>query len=68
MLRSLGDPQLVPEFVHVGGTNGKGSTAALAEAALRQGGRITGLYTSPHLSDFAERIVIRGMPASTELL
>jgi len=68
MLRSLGDPHLVPEFIHIGGTNGKGSTAVLAEAALRQSGRITGLYTSPHLCEFAERIMIRGVPADSNLL
>lgn len=68
MLRSLGDPHLVPEFIHIGGTNGKGSTAVLAEAALRQSGRIMGLYTSPHLSQFAERILIRGVPADPNLL
>jgi len=68
MLRLLGDPHLVPEFIHIGGTNGKGSTAVLAEAALRQSGRITGLYTSPHLCDFAERILIRGVPADPDFL
>lgn len=68
MLRLLGDPHLVPEFIHIGGTNGKGSAATFAEAALRQSGRITGLYTSPHLCEFAERILIRGVPADQDLL
>ncbi len=68
MLRSLGDPHRVPDFVHIGGTNGKGSTAALVDSVLRQAGRSTGLYTSPHLSDFAERIRIDGEPAHRDLM
>jgi dihydrofolate synthase/folylpolyglutamate synthase len=68
MLRSLGDPHLAAEYVHVGGTNGKGSTAALIESVLLRSGRPTGLYTSPHLSDFAERIRIDGEPAGDQLL
>jgi len=67
MLASLGDPQGAFEVFHVGGTNGKGSVAAIAEAVIgRQG--LAGLYTSPHLSEFAERIGIAGRPASAELL
>ena len=68
MLHSLGDPHRAFESIHVGGTNGKGSTAALIESALRHGGRATGLYTSPHLCDFAERIRIHGVPAGRILL
>ena len=49
--------------VHIGGTNGKGSTAAFVEAIARQCGRRTGLFTSPHLDRFAERFRIDGMPA-----
>lgn len=51
-----GDPQRRFPALHVAGTNGKGSTAAMAEAVLRAAGHRTGLYTSPHLVDFAERI------------
>ena len=51
-----GDPQRRFPALHVAGTNGKGSTAAMVEAVLRAGGYRTGLYTSPHLVDFAERI------------
>ncbi len=68
MLDTLGDPHLGPEYVHIGGTNGKGSTAMLAEAALRRSGRVTGLYTSPHLCEFSERIRICGVPADASLL
>lgn len=68
MLRSLGNPHLASEYVHVGGTNGKGSTAALVDSALLRSGQRTGLYTSPHLCDFAERIRIDGEPADERLL
>jgi len=52
--------------VHVGGTNGKGSTAAMIEAGLRADGRRTGLYTSPHLLRFTERIRIDGVEISRD--
>lgn len=48
--------------VHVGGTNGKGSTAAMLASILREAGYSVGLYTSPHLVDFTERIRINGRP------
>jgi dihydrofolate synthase / folylpolyglutamate synthase len=51
-----GHPEDAFPAVHVAGTNGKGSTAAMLESVLRRAGRRTGLYTSPHLVDFAERI------------
>jgi dihydrofolate synthase/folylpolyglutamate synthase len=51
-----GHPENAFAAVHVAGTNGKGSTAAMLESVLREAGRRTGLYTSPHLVDFAERI------------
>ncbi len=57
-----GDPQDRLVTVHVGGTNGKGSVAASLEAVARAGGLRTGLYTSPHLVRFAERIRIDGAP------
>jgi dihydrofolate synthase/folylpolyglutamate synthase len=60
LLHALGDPHVGLRVVHVGGTNGKGSTAAMIEAALRAGGQRTGLYTSPHLSRFTERIRVAG--------
>jgi dihydrofolate synthase/folylpolyglutamate synthase len=68
MLHSLGDPHADLDFIHIGGTNGKGSTAAHAESILRASGRSTGLYTSPHLSVFAERIRIGGALADLRLL
>src|SRR5262249_17333002 len=51
-----GHPEEAFPAVHLAGTNGKGSTAAMVEAVLRASGIRTGLYTSPHLIDFAERI------------
>jgi dihydrofolate synthase/folylpolyglutamate synthase len=55
---SVGDPQDRLRFVHVAGTNGKGSTCAFLECAYRAAGFRTGLYTSPHLVHFGERIQI----------
>jgi dihydrofolate synthase/folylpolyglutamate synthase len=54
--------------VHVAGTNGKGSVCAMVEAIARADGSRTGLYTSPHLCRFAERIRIDGIPVSDEAL
>ncbi|HZR08998.1 MAG TPA: folylpolyglutamate synthase/dihydrofolate synthase family protein [Myxococcales bacterium] len=62
----LGSPERSAPVLHVAGTNGKGSTCAFAEAALRAKGLRTGLYTSPHLNHFCERIRIRGEPISEE--
>src|SRR5450432_3485561 len=59
-LALLGDPQKRFAAVQIAGTNGKGSTAAMAEAILRAAGTRTGLYTSPHLARFTERIRIGG--------
>jgi dihydrofolate synthase/folylpolyglutamate synthase len=56
VLRRLGDPQLSFPAIHVGGTNGKGSTAAILHSIYATGGYRTGLYTSPHLLSFRERI------------
>src|SRR6266403_855646 len=56
----LGQPQRAFQSVHIAGTNGKGSTAALLDSILRAAGLKTGLYTSPHLLRFHERIRIDG--------
>ena len=64
LLSALGHPETELRILHVGGTNGKGSVAALAEATLRASGVRTGLYTSPHLSSITERIRIDGAPIS----
>ena len=52
--------------VHIGGTNGKGSVSALVTSALAEAGWRVGLYTSPHLISFRERIQINGVPISEE--
>ena len=59
-LAELGEPNLKYPVLHVGGTNGKGSVAAMAAWVLRAGGRRVGLYTSPHLCSFDERILLNG--------
>ncbi len=58
ILQHFGDPQLKTTTIHIGGTNGKGSTAAITESILKASGYKVGLYTSPHLLDFRERIQI----------
>jgi len=58
--QELGNPQEKFKSVHVGGTNGKGSTSHMLAAVLQSAGYKTGLYTSPHLRDFRERIRING--------
>ena len=55
-----GHPQSRYPVLHVAGTNGKGSTAAMLDAVLAAAGHRTGLYTSPHLVDFTERIRVGG--------
>ncbi|MCB0294793.1 MAG: bifunctional folylpolyglutamate synthase/dihydrofolate synthase, partial [Calditrichaeota bacterium] len=55
LLEAVGNPHTRWPAIHLAGTNGKGSTAAMLEAILRQGGYRVGLYTSPHLVDFTER-------------
>jgi len=61
---ALGNPQQHLRFIHIAGTNGKGSTAAFCESCLRASGRRTGLYTSPHLVSVRERIQIDSCPIS----
>jgi len=59
-LAARGEPQRGMRFVHIAGTNGKGSVAVMIESALRASGYRTGLYTSPHLHRFTERIRVSG--------
>jgi dihydrofolate synthase/folylpolyglutamate synthase len=66
LLEALGNPQRACRFVHVAGTNGKGSTCAMIESGLRAAGIRTGLYTSPHLAEPTERIQIAGSPVEFE--
>ena len=64
LLRSLGNPHEVMPSVHIGGTNGKGSVSALVTSALAEAGWRVGLYTSPHLVSFRERMRVDGVPIS----
>ncbi len=67
LLEALGNPHRAGRFVHVAGTNGKGSTCAMIEAGARAAGLRTGLYTSPHLVEPTERIRLDGQPVRTDL-
>lgn len=60
LLHALGDPQKKLRFIHVAGSNGKGSTCAMLAAILQQAGYRTGLYTSPYIQTFFERIRVNG--------
>lgn len=64
----LGNPQNNLKFVHVAGTNGKGSTCALISSVLREAGLKTGLFISPYITDFCERIQINNKPIDGQLL
>ncbi len=66
LMRGLGNPQDQYRCIHVAGTNGKGSIAAILSSVLAHGGYKVGLYTSPHLVRFNERIQINGCPISDE--
>jgi dihydrofolate synthase/folylpolyglutamate synthase len=68
LMEALGNPQATYPVIHVAGTKGKGSTSALCAAALGAAGYKVGLYTSPHLEDYCERIQINGAPISHELM
>jgi len=68
MCEKLGNPQNKFKTIHVGGTNGKGSTSHMLAAIFQQAGFKTGLYTSPHLKDFRERIRINGDMISREFV
>ena len=64
LLRRLGDPHTKVPVVHVTGTKGKGSTSAMIASMLTEGGNAVGLYTSPHLHSFRERIRVGREPVS----
>ena len=68
LLARLGDPHKGLKYVHVAGSNGKGSTAAMTASILRAAGLRTGLFTSPHLWAFTERFRVDGQPISEEAL
>ncbi len=68
LLERMGNPQKRLKFVHIVGTNGKGSTAAMLASVLRQAGYVTGLYTSPYIFRFHERMQVNGAEISDEEL
>ena len=68
LLRQCGSPHRGLKTIHIAGTNGKGSTAAMIHSILRESGLKVGLYTSPHLIRFNERIRINGLPISDEYI
>lgn len=66
LLARLGDPHLGRGTIHIAGSKGKGSTAAMIDAVLRAAGQATGLHTKPHLHRFVERIVVAGAPITAD--
>jgi dihydrofolate synthase/folylpolyglutamate synthase len=68
LCRAIGYPNKRLKFVHIAGTNGKGSCAAMLESVLRESGYKTGLYTSPHLVEFGERIQVNRRPLTASQL
>src|SRR5574337_1241170 len=66
LMEMMGDPHRAFRAVHVAGTNGKGSTSAFIASMLQAAGHRVGLYTSPHLISFTERIRINNVPISEQ--
>ncbi len=66
LLGELGSPQLGMKYVHIAGTNGKGSASAFISSVLSKAGYRTGLYTSPYIQEFTERIQIDGVQISKD--
>ena len=62
LLEALGNPHQKLQFVHIAGTNGKGSTAAMVDSCLRAAGYKVGMFTSPFINRFNERIQVNGIP------
>src|SRR3989304_1498301 len=68
LMAELGNPHLRYAILHVAGTKGKGSVCAMAASCLQAAGYRVGLYTSPHLLDYCERIQVSGVPVSHDEL
>ena len=66
LCKALGNPENSFKSIHIGGTNGKGSVSSMLAAVFAEHGYKTGLYTSPHLKDFRERIRINGQLISED--
>ena len=68
LLEKMGNPHKTMKYVHIAGTNGKGSTASMTASILRKAGYCTGLYTSPYIYQFGERMQVNGEMISDEEL
>ena len=68
LLEKMGNPHKQMKYIHIAGTNGKGSTAAMTASILRKAGYCTGLYTSPYIYQFGERMQVNGQMISDEEL
>ncbi|MEO8252865.1 MAG: folylpolyglutamate synthase/dihydrofolate synthase family protein [Flavobacterium sp.] len=68
LINHLGNPHQNLKFIHVAGTNGKGSTSHMLSSILQEAGYKVGLYTSPHLKDFRERIKINGIEITEDFV
>ena len=66
LLDAMGHPERKCKFVHVAGTNGKGSTCAMLASIFQAAGYKTGLYTSPYIVEFGERIQVNGQMISND--
>lgn len=66
LLKRMGNPESALRVVHIGGTNGKGSTTVMIARILREAGYQVGVFTSPHMHDYRERMVINGLMISKE--
>ena len=66
LLKKMGNPEKKLKFIHIAGTNGKGSTAAMSASILQQAGYKVGLYTSPYIYRFHERMQVNGVQISDE--
>jgi len=67
-MEALGHPERSFKSIHIGGTNGKGSTSHMVASCLQEAGYRVGLYTSPHLVDYRERIRLNGQPCSEDFV
>ncbi|HMV91735.1 MAG TPA: Mur ligase family protein, partial [Cyclobacteriaceae bacterium] len=68
LCEALGNPQFKFKSIHIAGTNGKGSTSHMLASVLQSAGYKTGLYTSPHLKEFTERIRINGQEINQQFV
>ncbi len=68
LLKVLNHPEKSLKFIHVAGTNGKGSVCSMLSSVLKESGFKTGLFTSPHISDFRERIRVNGIMISEQFV